>query len=342
MLIGRRRRKPPAGATEIAARTGPPRAGLVSALLTAALLVVGQPVPSMASAAEPAATAAPPSRAAPNQPPPPEFVPPPECQAQHAALLAVKQRIDAHNARPHLFRLPAQAAQAAAYDAEAGQLNSAQQAAVANLEICLQNAARTRALAALAGAGPDGPPVQTTAPDNVRRQLDEAKRNVRPGWMPPPAPAPGDRWQVDARSPVRPMYDVLRKRNPGDIGDVRLRGVPRPRADDPDPADPGSTVGRRTTGSVNASPDHIISLAELVQTPGFTLLSPDNMYAVANAPLNLQWLSGRANVAKSSRSAADIPWADAQWKRDQRALEDEVRAQLRDLITFLVYSQGER
>lgn len=55
--------------------------------------------------------------------------------------------------------MPAQAAQLAAYNAEAGQLNSAQQTAVSNLELCLQQVARARAMAALAGVEPGGPPV---------------------------------------------------------------------------------------------------------------------------------------------------------------------------------------
>jgi hypothetical protein len=332
----------------IGRRDREPRTGLAAALLTAALLVAGLALPPAASAAttgeSPArVTAGAPSLpdALPTQPPPPEFEPPPECQAQHAELLAVGQQIDAHNARPHVFRLPAQAAQLAAYDAEAGQLDSARQTAVTNLEICLQNAVRARALAALAGGGFNGPPVQSTAPGNTRQQLDEARRNVPSNWTPPPPPPSGRSWRVDSNSPVRPVYDVLRRRNPGDIGDVTLRDVPRPRADDSDPAYPGSTIGRRTSGSVNVSPDHIVPLAELVQMPGFTLLTPDNMYAVANAPLNLQWLSGRANLAKSSGSAADILGVDPQWQRDQIALEQEVRAQLLNLITFLVYSQGE-
>jgi hypothetical protein len=341
MPIGRRDREPLAGTTEIITRPGRRRAGLVAALVTAALLVAGLTAPA-ASATEPAAAGAPPTlpRALPSQPPPPEFVPPPECQAQHTALLAVKQQIDAHNARPHLFRLPAQAAQLAAYDAEAGQLNSAQQTAVSNLELCLQQVARARALAALAGVEPGGPPVRAAAPD-TRQELHEARRNIPSNWTPPPPPPSGKPWRVDSSSPVRPVYDVLRKRNPGDIGNVTLRGVPRPRAEDPDPAYPGSSIGRRPSGSVNVSPDHIIPLAELVQMPGFTLLNPDNMYAVANAPLNLQWLSGRANLAKGSGRAADILGVDPGWQRAQDALEQEVRAQLRDLIAFLVYSQGE-
>ncbi len=313
---------------------------LAAALLTAALLVVGLAGPPAASAATAGALPSLP-RALPTQPPPPEFEPPPECQAQHAELLAVDQQINAHNARPHLFRLPAQAGQFAAYNAEAGQLDSARQTAVANLEVCLQIAARARALALLAGGGFNGPPVQSTAPGTTRQQLDEARRNIPSSWTPPSSSPSGQPWRVDPNSPVRPVYDVLRKRNPGDIGDVPLRDVPRPRADDTDLAYPGSTIGRRTSGSVNVSPDHIVPLAELVQMPGFTLLTPDNMYAVANAPLNLQWLSGRANLAKSSGSAADILGVDPQWQRDQIALEQEVRARLLNLITFLVYSQEE-
>jgi hypothetical protein len=343
MLIGRRDREPPAGTADIIARTGPPstsrrrRARLAAALMTAALLLAGLSVPSAAAAAEPAA---PPPRALPSQPPPPEFVPPPECQAQHAALLAVKQQIDAHNARPHLFRLPAQAAQAAAYDAEANQLNAAQQSAVANLELCLQNAARARVMAALAGSGSGGPPVRTTAPADTRQRIEDAVRSM-PRWTPPPPPPAGKPWRIDANSPVRGLYEILRNRNPDRIGDVPLRGTPRPRPGDPDPAYPGSTIGRRDNGDPDVNADHIIPLAELVQMPGFTLLNADNMYTVARAPVNLQWLSRQANLAKGSRSAADILGADPQWKRSQAAMEQEVRARLRDLITFLVYSQGE-
>jgi hypothetical protein len=336
MLIGRRDREPSAG------RHHRPT-GLVPALLAAALVVTGLSGPSTPAAAGPAPVAAvaalPP--ALPSQPPPPEFVPPPECQAQHTQLLSVRQQIDAHNARPHTFRLPAQAAQAAAYDAEANQLNSAQQTAVSNLEICLQNAARNRAIAALADGGTGGPPVRTTAPEPVRRELEVVVQKIPSRWTPPPPPARGQRWEVDQNSPVRPVYELLRKGNPRSIGDVPLRGVPRPQAGDMDPAYPGSTYGRRPNGAPNVEADHIISLAELVQTPGFTLLTPDEMYAVANAPVNLQWLSRRANRAKSSRPAADIDGVDPRWRAGQVALEEEVRARLLQLITFLVYSHGE-
>jgi hypothetical protein len=335
MQIGRRD-EPRAGAAKRRRGTG-----LATRLLTAALLVTASSVlPTASAAADPTGPAPVTTQAPPSQPPP-EFLPPPECQAQHAALFAVRQQIDAHNARPHLFRLPAQAAAAAAYDAEAGQLTAAQQTALANLELCLQVTARTRALAALAGWGSNGPPVPTAAPERVRTQLDEARRTMPSRWMPAPPPRSGKPWRVAPDSPMRPVYDVLRKRNPGDIGDVSLRGVPRPRADDADPAYPGSTVGRRSNGGADVSPDHIVPLAELVQMPGFSLLNADNMYAVANAPLNLQWLSGRANLAKGSRTAADILGVDPQWRRSQVALQEEVRAQLRDLITFLVYGQGD-
>lgn len=334
MLIGRRDRE----------RSR--RAGLAAAVLTTAFLIAGLPVPPTASAVEPTVTAeagrSPATPALPGQPPPPpELVPPPECQTQHAALLTIKQQIDAHNARPHRFRLPAQAAPAAAYDAEAAQLNTAQQTALESLDICLRNAAQARALAALAGVDPDGPPMPTTAPTNTRQKLEDARRNIPSNWTPPPPPPAGKPWRVDKSSPLRPVYDVLRDRNPAAIGDVPLRGVPRPRADDPDPAFPGSTIGRRPKGSVNVSPDHIVPLAELVQMPGFTLLSPDNMYAVANAPLNLQWMSGTANLQKTSRSAADILGADPQWKATQGELENEVRGRLQALIAFLVFSQGD-
>jgi hypothetical protein len=92
-------------------------------------------------------------------------------------------------------------------------------------------------------------------------------------------------------------------------------------------------------GKSLVSADHVVPLTEIMQMPGFAELTPQNMYAVSRAPLNLQWLSRKANLAKSSRSAAYIRTADPAWQAEQVKLENTVRAQRADIIQKLLAGQ---
>ncbi|OHV00495.1 hypothetical protein [Mycobacterium talmoniae] len=96
---------------------------------------------------------------------------------------------------------------------------------------------------------------------------------------------------------------------------------------------PGRIRKAKFGAAVTAS--RIISLAEVVQMPGFTDLSPEHMWEVANAPLNLQWLSREAHWHKRGRSAAYLAGLDPGWQAQQIELENRVRQQLRDIVAAL-------
>lgn len=268
------------------------------------------------------------------------------CGAQEAALESVRAQILAHNARPHVFYLPAQAAQFHAYNAEAAQLNAAQATATGDLRACEQEQRRLRqrqrALDELADRQP-GSPTPKPCPADVRQALENAKAKLPPNWTPPPR-RPGDPHRVPLGSPSRPFYDILRRDNPErNLGDVTLRGQPRPKVGDPDPARPGRSVAAKTGKTVKGQPDvsadHIVPLAEIINLPGFLRLTPENMWAVVRAPVNLQWLTQTANKAKGSKYVADMAQADPAWRAAQAALQDRVRAQLQDIIHRLLASQ---
>jgi hypothetical protein len=79
---------------------------------------------------------------------------------------------------------------------------------------------------------------------------------------------------------------------------------------------------------------------EIMYLPRFTELTPENMWLVLNAPVNLQWLPTVVNAKnKNSRSAADMQGVDPQWQDEQVALQDEKRRELTELIAQLADSQ---
>jgi hypothetical protein len=73
-------------------------------------------------------------------------------------------------------------------------------------------------------------------------------------------------------------------------------------------------IGRNASGGSAVSPDHIVPLAEIVNMPGFTRLSPQNMDVVTRAPVNFPWLSWPANLSKQSRSVAAMTGVDPVWQ----------------------------
>ncbi|UQA96890.1 hypothetical protein [Streptomyces halobius] len=257
------------------------------------------------------------------------------CATQVAAARQIGAEIRAHNAKPHVFRMPAQSAAAAAYNAEKASLEARRATVVAQLRACYQ------AMRALEDE--DSGPLGLKAPTRRKlSDLEQAKKPVSSNWTAPPPPPNGKNWQVPKNSPIRQVYEVIRKGNPGRVGDIRLRGVARPQATDRDtayPAASGRTIGSYNSGKPKVSPDHIVPLAELVQMRGFMKLTPRNMYVVARAPLNFQWLSKAANESKKSRSAAYVSGADPRWIREQVGLENETRKKLQEIIDQLLKSQ---
>jgi hypothetical protein len=258
-----------------------------------------------------------------------------ECPAQAAAIEAVHAKIDAHNAKPHVFS-QSQAAAAAAYDAEAAALEAEQATDIANLQACAE---AMDALADTAGSSQQPRPLT----DTTRSALAAAQEQIPADWQPPAAPPPNQNWTVPRGTPPRALFDVLRKATPGNVGNVTFQGQPRPAVGAPDPAYPAAlekVFGTNAGGLSNARPDHIIPLAELINTPGFVKLTPENMWAIVNAPLNYQWLSPGANSSKSSHSVAAMGGVDPQWQAEQAQLEQRTRQQLRDIIDKLLKSQG--
>ncbi|MGH3853933.1 MAG: hypothetical protein ACRDR6_10660 [Pseudonocardiaceae bacterium] len=258
------------------------------------------------------------------------------CGVQRAALYQVQQQISVHNAEPHVFVVPEELVAAELYDVEAAQLDSAQSQAVSSLQTCEET------LEVLADEGPNSLPLKTQASEKLRDALDSAKAKIPSGWKPSTDPASSGRWEVPRSSPARAVYDLLRKDTPGkSFGEPDLQGKPRPQVGDPDPAYLGKSIlGRRsdpTNPAVTA--DHIVPIAELVNLPGFMELSADNMYMVSRAPINYQWLSWKANLAKSSRDVDEMTGIDPAWQADQVALQSSVRAQMEKVIQQLIVSQ---
>jgi hypothetical protein len=266
-----------------------------------------------------------------------------DCQAAEAALAQVEQKILVHNAQPHTFEIPRQAAQLAAYNAEANALNAEAQTARSNLQACqLRVLQRDQALQELADRKPGSPSIPTPRADTLQK-ITDALAKLPPNYESPVrGPAPGGSWRVDKGTVLRPLFDVLRGVTPprGLGPNVTLQGARRPNVGDRDPAGhPRNTIGSTVKGDPNVSPDHVIPLAEIMHMPGFLKLNPNNMYSVVNAPLNLQWMSRGANNAKGSKSAGLVYGFEPAWRTSQVALENQVRSQLRDIITRLLASQ---
>lgn len=253
------------------------------------------------------------------------------CAAQLAALQAVHDQIDAHNAKPHTFRIPSQQAAADAYNAEAASLNAQQEAARTKAEACIA------AMTTLTDATNTTLPLTPISP-STRTALTQAKAKVPANWQ-PTVPRPGKQWEVARTDPARDVFDLLRKGNPGRIGDVMLQGRPRPSLGARDPAYRGGVIGQ-VGGRSGVHPDHIIPIARIVNMPNFMKLTPDNMWAVARAPFNLQWMSAKANLSKQAFSVSEMSGVDPAWQAEQSTLESSVAQKLQDLINQLLSSQS--
>jgi hypothetical protein len=262
---------------------------------------------------------------------------PAQCSAQVAAADQLLQRIDAHNAEPHEFDLQQQQAQAAAYEAEAAQLRAEQATTEANLTACDQ------AISALTDTQPGSPPIKTPTQQKLNK-IGNAQALLGSNWTPQPEPPEGNNWEVPETDPARPLFDELRKENPASqyIGSATLQGQPRPQVGDPDPAYDGRLIPptKANPAKPAVEPDHIVPLAQIINLPGFVRLSPEHMYMVVNAPLNLQWMSAKANRSKMSRSVMGMRGVNPQWQQQQYKLQEQTRNHLVDIIQQLLKSQG--
>ncbi len=275
--------------------------------------------------------------------PPAAGVGPDDCVAQEAALAQVHEQIAVHNAQPHVFFVPEQAGQLAAYDAEAAALESAQSSAITNLQTCRQKAQqRDQALAELGDARSGSPGIPTPRADTLGK-IDGARGKYPPDYVSPVrGPDSKGSWRVDPGTPPRELYDVLRKVSPpANLGPTTtLQGVPRPAVGAPHPAGhPRNKITGNAKGEPKVSADHIVPLSEIIHMPGFLQLNARNMYSVVNAPLNLQWMARATNSAKGSKSTARVLKFDQAWRDAQKPLEDRVRSRLQDIITRLLAGQ---
>ena len=248
------------------------------------------------------------------------------CGSQQAALDAVNADIDAHNAKPHVFTVPQQQAAADAYNAEKAQLEARGSVAQTNLRSCVA------AFKQLADGG--------TLPKPSQSRIDgiNAGKAKLPENYAPPSPTP----RTPSGAPsvaqeMRPLFKEIRetKKWPDDLV---LQNKPKGNVGDPDPARNGAPIpGMKSDPSRPAVVvDHIVPLAQMMYMPGFLKLPAEQMYMVANAPLNLQWMSAYGNAAKSSASVARIGGADPKWVEEQLALEESTNKKLQDLINQLL------
>ncbi|MFG1649786.1 hypothetical protein ACGFIE_07645 [Micromonospora sp. NPDC049275] len=260
------------------------------------------------------------------------------CAGQQRAVEQVLAQIKVHNAKPHLFTLPRQAAAYNAYNAEAAALDAARTQAAAALTACAS------AIAAMADQRPGSP---TFTPPTARElsDLTEALKKIPPNFPPRTTPVGGgNTWTVPMTSPERPLFDVLRNYSPGDPRNWRaftLQGQRMPTIGAADPSAPGRVVGVwPKSGAPGVSPDHIVPLARMIYMPNFMKLTPQNMFRVANAPVNFQWMSRWANTSKGSRSVGALTKFDPAWQAAQVRREARAYRQLQDIINKLVKSQG--
>lgn len=239
-----------------------------------------------------------------------------DCQAQAEALDLDRQRVDRHNATPHVFP-PSQRARFDAYNAEAAQIRAKVRADIGALDAC------RRAVRALEHGKPLPKPKAATL-DSIRKALDRI-----PGSYTAPSRTPRDK-NGNARvvPELKPLHEALRGITPTGVRPTDLlQGKPQPAVGDRDPSVAsggppiGSKPGRPDEPAVAA--DHIITLAEMLYLPGFVRLPPEYIYKMANSPLNLQWMS---------QSAVTMANFDPQWRKEQTALEDAIRSRLTDLI----------
>ncbi|WP_280308375.1 hypothetical protein [Nocardia abscessus] len=302
----------------------PAESSRLGIVMTAALLVcavlVGAPVGSAQPPPPPLPTTTQPA------PKPPKRL----CEAQEVAVERVEQAIAQHNARPNVFD-PRQRAAYEAYNAEARRLNQEYATAKDNLRRCVGTVQRLADVGLSAQASP--------------RQIDSAnaaKNKVPPGYTLPYPSGGKQGYSVPRQSPARKLYEVMREISPPSKSKVTgpLQGQSRPAVGDRDPAYPGGRIGKDAKGGSAVSLDHVVPLAELFHMPGFLALTPEYMIMVANAALDLQWLSFSANRAKGSRSIGDILGVDPNWQTAQVALENRVRAELMRVIQDLLEFQG--
>jgi hypothetical protein len=239
------------------------------------------------------------------------------CTGPRADAAALQQEIAAHNAKPHLFELPRERAAFDAYNAEAAALRSRVVAVDTRLTSCLA--------AALKLSGPaSGPGIPAAMPAS----LPQLVRSARTG-------APSRQQEIEELISV--LDDAAQEYDDA-WADQVLQNKPQPEVGDTDPAFDDRAIGADESGEPQVTPDYVIPLSDILEMPKFLQLSPESMWMVTMSPVNRQWISDQAVLAKHSPSVAQFAGMDDSWLQAQLKLVDTVRQQLQDAIDMLAES----
>jgi len=250
------------------------------------------------------------------------------CTAQDGALADVEGRILEHNT--HKSPVPVPPSVAGPFNAEAAQLTAE--------KVSLLNAKNSCVVATLRTGGPPPAGLSPTQKANVANGTTAARpQSADPG---PVVRTPSGRVTIPSGHPLFPLWKVVRAMDTPmrPYPDIPLQGIPRPPIGYKHPS--GYDVVDDGRGNPAVSPDHIVPKVEILYLPRFLELTPENMWEVINAPLNLQWLPRYVNEQlKNSRSAADMKGVDPTWQQQQHELQDRKRRELTILIGELADTQ---
>lgn len=246
--------------------------------------------------------------------------PPPEvlvgaCPAQRAIMDQVNAEILAHNAKPHVFTIPQQAAEAAAYDAEANALNARGASAQSSLNKCLDAMRKLF-------SGPRAASLNPTPPGLT--QMIKRSHNAAPNR------------QTEVKELVE-FLDEQAQKYDDEWG--RLQELDKPEVGATDPARPGQDIGAATDGGPQVTPDWVVPLSDILKMPRALDLNADSLWAVATSPINREWVSNQGAMSRRSDSVAAVSGASEEWLQAQLDLAETIRGQLEGLIKELADSQ---
>lgn len=241
------------------------------------------------------------------------------CTGPRSEMAAINQEILAHNAKPHTFTVPQEQAAADAYNAEAAALNSRADAIQLRLDSCLVAATKL-------SNWPTGPGIPAAMPSKLPQLIKSARIN---------APS-----QQEAAEKLLEVLDDAAQEYDDEWANQVLQDEKQPAPGDPDPAFPGGTIGTDASGP-QVTPGYVIPLSDILEMGKFMSLTPENMWMVTMSPVNRQWISDQAALAKNSPSVAAVSGLDDAWVQQQSELADSVRQKLLDAIEMLLKSQEE-
>lgn len=214
-------------------------------------------------------------------------------------MAAINQEIAAHNAKPHLFELPREQAGFDAYNAEAAMLNAKGDAAQARLDSCVV------AAVTLSGS-PKGPGIPVAMPSTLPQLIKNARFT-----------APSRQQEVEDLVGV---LDDAAQEYDDEWTNQQLQDKPQPQVGDPDPAFDDQEIGADAQGGPQVTPDYIIPLSDILAMPKFMDLNPESMWMITMSPVNRQWISDQAVLAKNSPSVAVVADVNDAWLKAQLEL----------------------